>query len=100
MVATRGRLFSVFRNPRKALNLENKLSAYTPNVTADHVNDTLPTLQLFLYIFLYDFLPIFLYDFIGISLEMWVEWVVVWVMVFVGGVMGWLLHSIKLTLSP
>jgi len=29
----------------------------------------LPTLQLFLYIFLYDFLPIFLYDFIGISLE-------------------------------
>jgi len=29
-VATRGRLFSVFRNPRKALHLENKSSAYTP----------------------------------------------------------------------
>ena len=29
----------------------------------------LPTLQLFLYIFLYDFLPIFLYAFIEISLE-------------------------------
>ena len=30
MVSTRGRLFSVFRNPRKALHLENKSSAYTP----------------------------------------------------------------------
>ena len=30
MVATRGRLFSVFRNPRTALHLENKSSAYTP----------------------------------------------------------------------
>jgi len=29
----------------------------------------LPTLQLFLYIFLYDFLPTYLYDFIGDSLE-------------------------------
>ena len=30
MVATCGRLFSVFRNHRKALHLENKSSAYTP----------------------------------------------------------------------
>ena len=30
MVATRGRLFRVFRNPRKALHLENKSSSYTP----------------------------------------------------------------------
>jgi len=29
-VATRGRLFSVFRNPRKAPHLENKSPAYTP----------------------------------------------------------------------
>ena len=29
-VATRGRLFSVLRNPRKALHLESKSSAYTP----------------------------------------------------------------------
>ena len=89
MVATRGRLFSVFRNPRKALNLENKLSAYTPNVTADHVNDTLPTLQLFLYIFLYDFLPIFLYAFIEISLETVGGMGYGMGYGFVGGVMGW-----------